>query len=47
MRARGHGGAEIAKVGCRVGVRADRGLRERKGEGKGDDERRTVPGWCV
>ena len=30
MRARGHGGAEMAKVGCRVDARADRGLQERK-----------------
>ena len=35
MRARGHGGAERGqKVSCRLGVRADRGLRERKGKGR-------------
>ena len=43
MRARGHGGAEMAKVGCRVDARADRGACENeKGEGKGDGERRTL-----
>ena len=44
MRARGHGGAEMAKVGCRVDARADRGAceNEKRGEGKGDGERRTL-----
>ena len=44
MRARGHGGAEMAKVGCRVDARADRGACEieKRGEGKGDGERRTL-----
>ena len=36
MSARGHGGAEMAKVGCRVDARADRGACENeKIEGKG------------
>ena len=44
MRARDHGGAEMAKVGCRVDARADRGAceNEKRGEGKGDGERRTL-----
>ena len=49
MRARGHGGAEMAKVGCRVDARADRGVRERKKRGREGRWRatHTVPKWCV